>query len=65
MTEKEIPEVLKLNDKYAEQVDYLTESELRNLHKIAKYNFIIRDKGKIMAYYMALREGADYKGINY
>jgi predicted GNAT superfamily acetyltransferase len=61
----DFPAILALNDESVRFLSPLDAAHLRELHAMAAYHRVVEVGGKVAAFLLALREGADYASPNY
>jgi len=64
-TPDDFPEILALNAESVHFLSPLDAMRLRYLHAQAAYHRVVQREGKIAAFLLAFREGADYDSPNY
>ena len=64
--EADFPAILALNLEMEQYLSPLSEELLSNLHAVAVYHRVIQTKqDEVAGFLLALREGADYRSVNY
>jgi len=61
----DFPRVLALNEESVRYLSPLDAARLARLHAASAYHRVIEDDGRVVAFLLALREGADYDSVNY
>jgi len=64
-TPSDFPAVLALNAESVRFLSPLSEPRLRLLHEQATLHEVLEEQGEVVAFLLALREGADYDSLNY
>ena len=64
-TTADFDDILRLNSDWVHFTSPLDESALDRLHALAAYHKVIEVRGRVVAFLLALREGADYDSPNY
>lgn len=64
-TEADFTAILRLNHDFVHFTSRLDEAALRHLHVHSAYHRVIESDGRVVAFLLALREGADYRSPNY
>jgi uncharacterized protein len=64
-TPEDFPAILALNAESVHFLSPLDSIRLRNLHAQAAYHRVVEHDGKVAAFLLAFREGADYDSPNY
>jgi predicted GNAT superfamily acetyltransferase len=64
-TRGDFPDVLRLNEDWVRFTSPLDESALVRLHGEAAYHKVVESDGRVVAFLLALREGAAYDSPNY
>ena len=64
-TTGDFDDILRLNAEWAHFTNHLDEPALARLHAQAAYHRVVEVDGHVVAFLLALREGADYDSPNY
>jgi len=54
-----------LNNKFIDAVGEVTAAKLKYLFNSALYAYLVKDEGKVVAFYITHPHGIDYKSKNY
>jgi len=65
MTPADFTEVLALNEESVKYLSPLSSSQLASLHRQAAFHSVVEVEGCVVAFILALRQGADYDSVNY
>lgn len=63
--ESDFPALLALNLESEAFLSPLDRARLQHLHRQATYHRVVESDGRVVAFLLALREGADYDSVNY
>jgi len=61
----DLASVLALNTESEHFLSRLDPTRLQHLHRSAAYHRVVETQGRVVAFLLALREGADYNSVNY
>jgi uncharacterized protein len=64
-TETDFADILRLNTEWMRFTSHLDANALAGLHAQSPYHRIVESDGRIIAFLLAMREGADYASPNY
>lgn len=64
-TPADFPRVLALNEASVRFLSPLDMARLARLHAASAFHRVIEDSGRVVAFLLAFREGADYDSVNY
>ena len=65
MTPADFSEVLALNDESVQYLSPLSFSRLEALHRQSAFSRVVEVEGRVIAFILALPQGADYDSVNY
>ena len=65
MTPADFTEVLALNEESVKYLSPLSSGQLASLHRQAAFHRVVEAEGRVVAFILALRQGADYDSVNY
>jgi predicted GNAT superfamily acetyltransferase len=65
MTPADFAEVLALNEESVEYLSPLSYSQLEDLHRQSAFSRVVDVDGRVIAFILALGQGADYDSVNY
>ncbi len=65
MTPADFTEVLALNEESVKYLSPLSYGQLATLHRQAAFHRVVEAEGRVVAFILALRQGADYDSVNY
>jgi predicted GNAT superfamily acetyltransferase len=61
----DFPEVLALNEESVKYLSPLSSSQLASLHRQSAFHRVVEVEGRVIAFILALPQGADYDSVNY
>ena len=65
MTPADFTAVLALNEESVQYLSPLSNSQLEDLHRQSPFSRVVEVEGRVVAFILALRQGADYDSVNY
>ena len=65
MTPADFAEVLALNEESVQYLSPLSYSQLEDLHRQSAFSRVVNVEGRVIAFILALVQGADYDSVNY
>jgi predicted GNAT superfamily acetyltransferase len=65
MTIDDLPQVRKLNNKYAEAVGECSAKMYQYLFSIAQHALVVKDQEMLVGFLLTVGEGSDYRSTNY
>ena len=65
LTPADFTEVLALNEQSVRYLSPLSSSQLASLHRQSAFDRVVEVEGRVIAFILALPQGADYDSVNY